>query len=56
MTGVNGKIYSLILKLVVVEGQGSLGESSKDKGAGGFHFPPLIPSLDFLTPVETSTD
>lgn len=56
MTRVNGKqIYSLILKLVV-EGQGSLGESSKDKGAGGFHFPPLLPSLDLLTPVETSTD
>lgn len=36
--------------------QGYLKESSKNKGAGGCHFPAPLPSLDLLTPVGTSTE
>lgn len=39
----------------VLEGQGSLGGFSRNKGAGKHHSSPLSPDLDPHTPAETKT-
>ena len=52
--GVYRKIYLLISEHVL-EGQGSLGDVTKNKTAGGQHFLLLPPSLDTRTSARTSS-
>lgn len=50
-----GNEICLLTSEHVLEGQGSLGDFSRNKGAGKHHSSPLSPNLDPYTPAETRT-
>ena len=54
MPGVYGREIYLLIADPVLVGQGSLGDVTKNKSAGGHNFPSLPPSLDTQTIVETA--